>query len=81
MASAVLRTAVEVQACTDYNTLFRANSLASKALDYYMKHIGMDYLSGGLSAARARGDQPAPADGQVTSHGLRRRGPRHARRT
>ena len=51
------RVAVEVQACVDHNTLFRANSLASKALDYYMKHVGMDYLS----SMRRSASRPCPA--------------------
>ena len=48
---------MEVQACVDHNTLFRANSLASKALDYYMKHVGMDYLSSMWRSA----SRPSPA--------------------
>jgi hypothetical protein len=30
-------------------TLFRSNSMASKAVDYYMKMVGSDYLKGLLS--------------------------------
>ena len=37
--------AVEVANCADPNTIFRANSIASKAVDYYMKLIGMPYLT------------------------------------
>lgn len=34
----------EINMCNDPNTLFRANSLASKAIDVYMKHIALPYL-------------------------------------
>ncbi|KAI9141615.1 hypothetical protein BKA69DRAFT_384241 [Paraphysoderma sedebokerense] len=34
----------EVNATTDVSTIFRANSMASKTLDVYMKHVGSSYL-------------------------------------
>lgn len=34
----------EVQTSANVATLFRANSMASKAIDVYMKHVGMSYL-------------------------------------
>lgn len=34
----------EIMASDDPKTLFRANSMASKSLDVYMKHVGTDYL-------------------------------------
>jgi hypothetical protein len=34
----------EIQASDSVATLFRANSMATKALDVYMKHVGGDYL-------------------------------------
>ena len=39
----------EVNAASDSMTLFRANSMASKAVDVYMKHIGLPYLKSVLS--------------------------------
>lgn len=36
----------EINQSSDSKTLFRANSMASKALDVYMKHVGFDYLQG-----------------------------------
>jgi len=56
------RTAIEVQACTEPNTLFRANSLGSKALDYYMKHVGMDYLTSTRKHTTTRGRRLSVAD-------------------
>ena len=35
--------AADVRA-SEEKTIFRANSIASKALDYYMKLVGMEYL-------------------------------------
>ena len=35
--------AADVKA-SEEKTIFRANSIASKALDYYMKLVGMEYL-------------------------------------
>ena len=34
----------EVDMAKDTQTLFRANSMASKAIDVYMKHVGLPYL-------------------------------------
>ncbi|KAJ3034329.1 hypothetical protein HDV00_005184 [Rhizophlyctis rosea] len=34
----------EVEETSDPNTLFRANSMASKAIDVYMKYLGLPYL-------------------------------------
>ncbi|RKO93011.1 hypothetical protein BDK51DRAFT_28758 [Blyttiomyces helicus] len=34
----------EIEETSDPNTLFRANSMASKALEVYMKHLGSKYL-------------------------------------
>jgi hypothetical protein len=36
----------EIIQSPDSKTLFRANSMASKALDVYMKHVGFEYLQG-----------------------------------
>jgi hypothetical protein len=33
-----------IQLANDYQTLFRANSMASKAVDIYMKHVASKYL-------------------------------------
>lgn len=47
-APIVLRTLIshEVRGASDVDTLFRANSLASKAVEMYMKVIGFNYLQG-----------------------------------
>ncbi|KAJ8330954.1 hypothetical protein QVD99_001232 [Batrachochytrium dendrobatidis] len=34
----------EISLAPDSRTLFRANSMASKAVDVFMKHVGLDYL-------------------------------------
>ena len=62
-----------MQACADPNTLFRANSLASKAVDYYMKHVGADYLEGTrLPAGSMNGTFPAARIGGLT-HAVKKR--------
>lgn len=38
----------EILLSQDARTLFRANSMASKALDVYMKHVGTEYLKSTL---------------------------------
>jgi hypothetical protein len=40
--------AMEIRSTNDSNTIFRANSLGSKAIDQYMKLVGMKYLQGVL---------------------------------
>lgn len=38
----------EIMNSDDSKTLFRGNSMASKGLDLYMKHIGTDYLKASI---------------------------------
>jgi hypothetical protein len=41
---------MEVNAASDCQTLFRANSMASKAIDVYMKQVALNYLQTVLSS-------------------------------
>ncbi|KAI8925275.1 hypothetical protein BC831DRAFT_461732 [Entophlyctis helioformis] len=42
--------AQEISQASDAKTLFRANSMASKAVDVFMKHVGLNYLKAALEA-------------------------------